>query len=308
MNSDEEREKLLRGASSIEQFEHYYQTFFSFERLINSEVSKEVGWFADLLLIKADTLDSYQELKKEKNREKYIRLRISALLMKLSHLPEETENQVKKFVAQAVMDYSMQEINSESREFYTRALRYISWDSELYQYIVANWNAIINELFRSCGTESHFDEVKDLFDELGQDYEGYLGNADNRQLLGECLNEFANAQTDDWVSDKGSILSENDWEELKSTVIKDRRKIFSVFDLDDDWYDESEFFNDDDFDDLIERNTERRKNRALSDLTNTQKIEPSKDENLVKEIEVLFNGDFDPEFVKQKAEELYLPF
>jgi hypothetical protein len=308
-NSEEERNKLLLGASTIEQFEHYYDNFFSMENLMSGIAFKEANWFAKLLVDKSKSLTCYQELRKEKNRDRYVRLRVSALLLKVINWnPADVKVIILSFVLKSVKNYPIEDINSESREYYIRIIRFAGIDSILLKYVLANWNSIVAELFKSSIKRQDFEDVKKLFDVLSQDYGLYIKDYDNSELLTECLNDLANEHTKDWVSDTSSIFSDEDWEDLKDIIKSDRRKIFEYFDLEDDWYDEAEFFDDKYLDKLIEKNRERQINRAANELNNVQQFEATEEADLVKEIELLFNGEFDPEFVQKKAEELYLPF
>ncbi|MBN8686117.1 MAG: hypothetical protein J0M10_03830 [Chitinophagales bacterium] len=308
INSVEERNKLLNGSSTVEQFEHYKQNFLGFELMEEEFMVKESSWFANLLLDRAGELYTYKELKREKIREKYIGLRISAILYGIK-ADEETKKRIAQFVFDAIINYTPDNLSSESREFYTQALWHGRWGSDLYNYIVKNFETLINCQFRACISETDFEEVKYLFEEFNQDFTEYIKDKTNVEVLSECLNELANEQTMDEVSDKrSSVFSVEDWDELKISIIKSRRVIFESYSLNDEMYYEDEFFNDGELGEIIAANEQRINSRGRENITNLQKSETVSDENLVKEVELLFNGYYDPAFIRKKAQELDLPY
>lgn len=308
INSEEERRKLILGSCTIEQFEHYKQNFLSFENPYESLDLRNSSWFVNLLLDKAGDLYTYKELKKEKNRDNYIKIRISAILNGIK-IDEDSTLRVEQFVYDAISNYKLDDINSESKDYIIQSLFLINRNSKLYEYIEKNWTSLINSLFLACVSENDFEEVTHLFDEFMYDYMDYLKEESNVDVIARCLNEIVNEQTMDEVSDKKSrVFSVEDWEELKEEVIKNRRSTFESYGLNDDMYYENEFFNDGELDEIIAANEQRIKSRAIENITNPQKTENVSDENLVKEVELLFNGQFDPNFVRKKAMEFELPF
>lgn len=309
LQTDEERFKLLKGSCTIEQLEHYKQTFLTFEYPAGGQLRDEMSMFANFLIDNADTLQTYAELKREKNRNHYIKVRLAAILNGLSSLNDITHERVNEFVYTAIKNYPVDGLNSESRDHFSKALRYASWNSDLYSYVETNWSAIINGLFQACIKEDDFEETKGLFDEYNQEYSTFVMERENAELLADCLRELADNRTSDWIrEEQPNILSDSDWRKMKSNVSKQRLSIFEAFDLEDEWYEEQSFFADLDMDNLIETNTARKKLNQNNQLTNTQKISITKDEDLVKEVELLFCGEVDDEFVRMKADDLSLPF
>jgi hypothetical protein len=307
-NSEEERRKLLAGACSVEQFEQYSSYFFSFENEVECPEGDAV-LFAELLIDRAASLICYQQLKREKNRTQYIQLRIASMLSKLVYTDATVKVKVTKFILEAVRHYPINELNAESLEFYVGSIQTISKYTELYEYVLANWVDIINELFKSCTVQTEFEEVRELFDLMGQDYNSYLIDHASNSILEDALNDLANSLTEEWLTaDRYKIQSETDWDDVKETIRRKRSKLFNTFELEDDWYDESEYFDEDEMDEIIKKNVSRSKAVSSAIFLNKQKNDINNDENLVKEIELLFTGEYDLDFVRNKADDLFLPF
>ena len=305
LQNEEERTKLLNGTCTIEQFENYKQSFFTFERPNTAEISM----FVNLLIDDADKLSTYAELKREKSRDAYVTLRAAALLNGLYGLDTKTENRAQHFIFNSISNYPIENINPESRKYYCQSVRYSNWGGPLYEYLQANWTAIINGLFLACLEENDFDEVKELFDEYNQNYDVFIKDEDNLELLSCCLRDFVDNRTADWIRDEQlSVFSDEDWRKMKANITKKRESIFRTFQIEDDWFDEEGFFNSTDVNDLIEINTGQKKASLKNQLNNTQRASTTKDEDLVKEVELLFRGEYEPTFVKNKAEEIGLPF
>lgn len=309
LNSEEERRKLLLGAWSIEQFEHYKQNFFIFEVTMQDEERKEPTWFAELLMERASSLITYQELKREASREKYICLRMAALLNRFRTNNTATDEQIEQFKLDAVRQYPIDCINTESREFYVDTIGDISRYSELYAYVESNWTKILNALFRSCVRESDFEDVKELFYNYDQRYSTYIADSDNESILADSLQDLANDRTEEWIEDeRRAVQSEDEWISLKQKIVRKRADFFALFDLEDDWYDETDYFDDDNRDTIFEENIARIKEQTRETPENKQQVTTTADEHHIRQIEILFTGNYDPAFVKKKAEELSLPF
>lgn len=224
------------------------------------------------------------------------------------NLDSSTVDRINEFSYKVISEYPVDDITTESREFYCATIKYSSPFSSLYSYVTENWVAIIKALFSSCDDEDDFERVKELFDEFGQKYSDFIDNKSNNVMLGDMLSELADSRTNEWIKDGLSgVLSYKDFEDLKEEVLSNRRSIFNPFGLEDDTYDDVYFFHSIDVDEIINRNREW-KDSHQETIKNVQKLATKEDEDMVKEIEVLYTGEYDEAFIKNKANELSLPF
>lgn len=307
-NSEEERRKLLKGACAVEQFEHFRQNFIETDFLMPRTEQPEAIWFVQLVLERASSLITYQELKREKSRENYIRLRIAALLWWCETKNDKIDGRKEQFVLDAVKQYPIENINVDSREYFVHAIQNADYESELYAYVQDKWSQIITALFTACVRESDFEEVKELFSEFEQSFETFMKDEANAEMLADALQELANNKTMDWADDeKQRVETISAWNHAKERIAEKRAEFFAQYNLNDDWYDCDEYFDDDDRDDIITENMERRVRDQMSPA-NLQEADAVPEEEVVQKIEILFNGDYDEAFVRKKTGELALPF
>jgi DNA polymerase III delta prime subunit len=305
--NEEERWKLIHGSIAIEQFERYKETILNnIDPIENREA--ESSKFAKFLLSISDKIISYQELKRETVRDRYTHLRLAALLNSLI-LNSSTRKKSNDFVFKVISAYDIDQINRETWEYYYKCIKYSIYESKLTKYVIVNWNKIIVSLFIVSTKEEEYEGIKSLFDQYNQDYELFLKEDNNKQTVTETITEFMDEQTADWIRDETSeIFTEEDWEDLKEQVTIKRRRFFSHLGLTDEDYDESYFFNSDLLRSITAKNLARRTSEENNIIVNKQEFHTPEDENNVKEIELLFTGSYDPDFVTKMADQLNMPF
>jgi len=172
-----------------------------------------------------------------------------------------------------------------------------------------NWELIIAALFQAAHKAEEFDEIMSLFNSYGLNYESFIQQEKHAELVQDSLADYVNRETELWVRDKhASILNEENWDDLKRTIEKKRATIYDKFAVEDNSYDQYSYFDDEAMNDLIETNIANKKKTGQGGLVNNHRYTWPEDEKMVKEIEELFAGEIDTEFVMEKAESLGLPF
>jgi hypothetical protein len=155
----------------------------------------------------------------------------------------------------------------------------------------------------------HYEQIKELFTEYYQNYEEFIADKQNVEIITESMMEYIQKTTTGWMQEKVvQIYSESDWQQLKDEVKSKRASLLGQYGLDNKSYPEIDDFNDAALHSIINRNLHRRAEKGNSPLVNTQMYHSAQDEDIVKEIEILFTGDYDAGFVSTKAEQIYLPF
>lgn len=305
---EEERHKLLNGLSAVEQFEEYNEKFLTSNSHLDVKCS-ELVIFTNLLIDSVSKISCYEELKRQVDREKYIGIRVAALLNSFKSLDSETRKRVDDFRYKAVTQFSIDNISSESQSYYCSAIRKISLGSKMHNYVNENWNKIITALFLACDEENDFVQTRTLFEEFDQNYSDYITIDENAQILFELLTELADDQTNEIINERISgILSYDELDELKEEITQKRQDIFLGFRLNDDAYDEKYFFDGLDINDIIRRN-KAWDSQPKEELKNRYPIVDYEEEiSMIKEVEELYSGEYDETFVKHKASSLKPPY
>lgn len=103
--------------------------------------------------------------------------------------------------------------------------------------------------------EFNLDSVFDLFEKYGVDYQKFLKVPGNYVVLEKSFSACADQLTVDWIHDeKDSVHSEDNWEELKDSIKEKRRDFLYKYGIEDPDYNESEFFDDNDLEEILEDN------------------------------------------------------
>lgn len=306
---EEERYKLLKGLSTIEQFEQYVQMFHSSGNYSSAEKNGELSMISNLLIDSADKISCYIKLKNQAIRERSIRIRIAALINGFRYLDEKTQKRIVNFCYESIIQFSIDDITTDNWSYYYSAINHDVSFTPLYNYVNESWDSIVTTLFKACSEESDFRKVKDLFGKFGQRYIDYIGDDENFQVLFELLTDLADYRTREWINDAaaGGILTYEDLDIVKQEISSSRRDIFWAFGLDD-AYDEEKYFHNLDIDEIIRRNN-LRIDDAKVDINKMSSNEDSKDGvNMIKEVEILYTGEYDEAFVQSKASQLIPPY
>lgn len=139
--SEEERRKLLEAAAMIEQFENFHQKCLVRESPAN-EPLEETTWFSQLLVNRSLSLDSYLEIRNEPNRKQYLILRSAALFFSTRITHTATRKKVIDFIAAAVKQYPVEQVNTHSKDYYINIISQASSIISLQKLINDNWNGI----------------------------------------------------------------------------------------------------------------------------------------------------------------------
>ncbi len=128
--------------------------------------------------------------------------------------------------------------------------------------------------------------ISDAFKEL---YNLFKEDKGNYEVAHRAVANLVNEETPDWIRDrKNNIFSDGDWDNLKKTIKEERESLFWQFKLNDDYYDESYFFDEDDIEEIIATNSIRHMEDESNRFANSQQKNDSIENNDEKEIDELF--------------------
>ncbi len=287
ISHEEERWNLMNSSGYVEQFEKYAQYFFGYSRKKINEHKHHLSRMALHLISQADTLECFAKLKYEKDRRRYILLRVCKLLVSFTDTNEEVDNAISAFAEKIIRNYPIESLNYDSYRFYMYVIRYHSFGA-IEEFVQANWIKIVTSLSDTCIQLDDYDDLISLFEEYRMDYKAFLKVPDHYDQLEKNLRYIVDEVTADWIRDEqDAVLSEDDFEDMKESIRSKRNEFFKKYFIRDEFFDEDYYFPEDRRDEIIERNQSYVTERAKEPPFENKMVQAASN-NEANEIEELF--------------------
>ncbi len=252
LSNDEEKWKLIKGCTFIEQLEVINSNLYDFHRIKGDWVYECNRFINHLLQLDTSTLKTV-----EKCNDKYLLLRLSALLVRIPTIVEVGIN-VDSFVHTKVLSLSPYELSTISERHFKIIIGVERYDGLIYNWVHSNWDEIIETLSYKANDEDDFDFIKDLFKQWDLDFEYFIKYSDEGEGLRETIVQRVNELTKDWVYElKSSIYNSDDYEDMKSELSSNRKDWLHTYSLDDNDYSEKNYFDSSELEELILENKSR---------------------------------------------------
>jgi len=117
-------------------------------------------------------------------------------------------------------------------------------DGEVENFIISNWESIINALFNCVSDLDDCESILEIFDSYDIDFSSYSRKRANSIIIRSNIERIAEQKTEDAISsEKNHLRSEYDFEGLKDRICVYRSVIFTKFGLEDYGFDEDYYFD-----------------------------------------------------------------
>lgn len=289
INNEEERWKLIDSFLFIEQYETIASSIFNnrdFKKLIEkSETSK----FVKKLLDKINSVILLKEQKHEAKNSIFKHFRILALACRLN-TSGVIINRVDVLCNSVLKNFPIQNLNSFLKPYFLMILNYHKDEGLVSKWVKQNWQEIIEKLISKSIDEDDFDNIKNLFDSYNESFRDFMSVDSNYELFYEVVQPYVDEETHQWIKDEQSDVHDKlTWENLKDNIAQIRSDFFQKYNLEDNDYSRSDYFNDYMYQQLVQKYEERDANDYYDkdDWRNLSQQSPS--QNPTNEIDNLFS-------------------
>lgn len=278
LSNEEERWKLIKSCSYIDQYEMIKSNLYDSQQL--QKDSSEQNKFIHYLL----GLDTNSVPLLNMKSKKYLLLRFSVLLSSFS-TNKKTQELIDEYINTNILMLTPQELEGTSLVYFKDLLSIERKDGKVFEWITNNWDPIIELLIDNASDEEDFEQIKNIFERYKKGFRAFIIEDDMGIKFTETLNDYINDCMSSWIEESSSsVYEEGDFDWMIKEIKNRRKDILNRFSLEDENYNEEEYFGHIDWEELITQNSDN----AFNDW-NTSSNNDDNDYNETAVIDDLFS-------------------